>query len=134
MAVGTIILVLVGLMVRDGSVNSQIVGIALARFIATVFLVTPVFLYILMRICRISFRALVTAVVPSALSSAGVVLVVAVFQASGFLVTAKPVIVLIVESLIGGTAGLAVLLSLDGQLRLAIFSLVQRTLRFQGAQ
>jgi hypothetical protein len=125
---------LVGMIVRDGAVKSQIVGIALARLITTVFLVTPVFLYILMRICRISFRALAAAVVPSALASAGVVLVIALFQASGFLITAKPVVLLAVEILIGGCAGLTLLLSLDGQLRLAIFSLVQRTLRFQGAQ
>jgi teichuronic acid exporter len=131
---GIIILVLVGMIVRDGAVNSQIMGIALARFITTVFLVTPVFLYILMRICRISFRALAAAVVPSALASAGVVLVIALFQASGFLITAKPVVLLAVEILIGGSAGLTLLLTLDGQLRLAILSLVQRTLRFQGAQ
>jgi O-antigen/teichoic acid export membrane protein len=134
MAAGTAILVLVGLIVRDGSINSQIMGIALARLTTTVFLVTPVFLYILMRICRISVRDLASAVMPSALASASVVLSIILFQASGFLIAAKPMVMLAVQILIGGSTGLAVLLTLDGQLRLAIFSLVQRTLRFQSAQ
>ena len=133
MAAGTFVLLVVGLMVRNGAINTQIMGIALARFITTILVVTPVFLYILMRICRITLRDLAASVAPSALASASVVLAIALFQASGLWITAKPIVLLSVELVIGTVIGLLVLLALDTRLRLTVFSSLQRTLRLQSA-
>ena len=48
-------------------------------------IVTPVFLFILMRLCRISVRDLIAAVAPSALTSAAVIAGVALFRQLGWL-------------------------------------------------
>jgi hypothetical protein len=91
--------------------------------------VTPIFLYILMRLTGISAGDLASAVMPSALASLCAVGAVILFQLSGFLVDGKPVFLLMAETIIGGTAGLAALLAFDSQLRGFATSLKQRAFR-----
>lgn len=125
-AVGLVFLAIAGYFVRGGSLSKQIVGLSLARFVPGVFIVMPVFLYLLMRLCRISFRDLGAAVAPSAISSAGIVATVALVGMYAWPANIKPATVLIVESVIGGTVGIALLVMLDKQLRGVLAKLQQR--------
>jgi O-antigen/teichoic acid export membrane protein len=127
-AVGTLLLVGVGFVVRNHPIAWQITGIALARTVALAGIVMPVFLYILMRLCMISFEDLRTAVKPSVLASMSIITAVVLFHLSGLLASGKPLILLIAEIAVGGIVGLTVLLALDSQLRGFVFSLQQRIL------
>jgi len=128
-AAGTALLLAASFLVRHSPVDWQINGIALARFATMFCLVMPVFLAILMRLSGISLRELISAVKPSALAAVSAVIAVAILHFSGVLGGAKPVVILIAETVIGGITGLAVLLALDSQLRTWILSLQQRAFR-----
>jgi O-antigen/teichoic acid export membrane protein len=129
MAIGALVLIAAGFYVRNGSITQQIAGIAFARFFTGAFLVAPVFLYIFMRLCRISFRQLTATVAPSAASAASVAASVTLFHSSGLFATSRPAFLLASEVVIGGVVGLAVLFSLETQLRRSVAGILQRTLR-----
>jgi O-antigen/teichoic acid export membrane protein len=126
--VGLVILVAAGLLVRGSAVNLQIMGIALSRLILGVFLVLPIFFWILMRESGISMREVLTAIAPAALSAAVVVGAVKLFQLIGWPATAKPVIVLTIETALGAAAGIATLLWLDAHLGGAVRALIEKWL------
>jgi O-antigen/teichoic acid export membrane protein len=128
MAIGASVLIAAGFHVRNGSITKQIAGIAFARFFTGAFLVTPVFLYIFMRLCKISFRQLTATVAPSAASAASVVGSVMLCRFSGLFATSRPAFLLASEVVIGGVVGLAVLFSLETQLRRSVAGILQRTL------
>jgi O-antigen/teichoic acid export membrane protein len=128
-AVGVLLLVLAGLLVRGHSVNVQIMGIALARFANGVFVVAPVFLYILARLCGISFRDLLSSVAPSLLSSASVVGAVTLVRYFMLPANSGSLIVLMLEVGVGAIVGLAVLLHFDKPLREFCATLFCRTLK-----
>jgi polysaccharide transporter, PST family len=128
-AVGVLLLVVAGYLVRGHSVNWQIMAIALARFANGVFIVTPVFLYILTRLCGISFRELMPSVVPSFVSSASVVGIVTLVHYFVIPVNGRPIISLALEVVAGSIVGLAVLLHLDVSLRGSLTTMLQRTLK-----
>jgi O-antigen/teichoic acid export membrane protein len=130
-AVGIVFLVAAGVLVRGSSLNWQIMGVALARLASVALIVAPAFLYILMRLCGISFRDIVVSVTPSASASGSLVIAIAVFHASGWLSHFRPVNVLAGETLLGGIVGPAVLLGLDPQLRSAILNLLRKAVRGQ---
>jgi PST family polysaccharide transporter len=129
MGIGTAFVIIVGLLVRNSPVERQLDGIALARFATMIGLVAPIFLYILMRLCGISFRELTSAVAPSVLASLSTVGAVLLLQFSGSLSSAKPLSLLLSEVSLGGVTGLAVLLALDAQLYGVVKSLALRTFR-----
>ncbi len=116
-AVGMLFLVGGGLLLRNAPVDWQVSGIALARAIPNVFFVTPVFLYLLMHFAKVSFVDLVTAVANPALASLGIAASIFLFKLSGVLAFTKPVILLSIESCVGGIVGLVILLILDKQIR-----------------
>jgi O-antigen/teichoic acid export membrane protein len=122
--VGIVLLLVAGFVARGLPISSQIMGIALARFVVGAFLVTPVFLYLLMRLAGIAFRDLVSSITPSVLASLSVALSVLLFHETGLLSTGKPAVLLTAEVLIGGITGLPVLLLLDAQLRGGIVRLL----------
>jgi hypothetical protein len=126
--VGVLLIVGAGILARGQSVNWQIMAMALARFANGVFLVTPVFLYILMRLCQISFRELLSAVTPAFLSSASVVAAITPVQ---YLLRAtnKPMLSLAVEVAIGVIVGLPVLLHCDKPLADFFASSLRRAFR-----
>jgi teichuronic acid exporter len=126
-AMGVLLLVVAGFVIRGHSVNWQIMAIAFARFVNGVFIVTPVFVYILMRLCGISFRDLMASVVPSLLSSASVVGAVLLVPHLGLPANTKPLNWLVLEVVVGGIVGLAVLLKLDRQLQGSVAAMVYRT-------
>jgi hypothetical protein len=126
--VGVLLIVGAGILARGHSVNWQIMAMALARFANGVFLVTPVFLYILMRLCQISFRELLFAVTPAFLSSASVVGAITLVQYFSP-ATNKPVFSLVAEVTIGAIVGLPVLLHFDKPLGDFFASSLRRAFR-----
>jgi O-antigen/teichoic acid export membrane protein len=124
--VGTGILVAAGMMVRNGPLKEQIIGIALARFVLMAFLITPVYVYILIRLCDMSLRDFTSSLVPSMIASGSILVSLMLVHASGWLSGLRPLVVLIAEALIGATVGLAVLFQLDEQLRKFFIGMLQR--------
>jgi O-antigen/teichoic acid export membrane protein len=125
-SIGTALLVIVGFLLRNSSIGWQIVGIALARTATMAVIVMPVFLCILMRLARVSFRDVRSAVAPSMLASTGAVATVVLFRLSSWLAGGKPLVLLIAETTVGGIVGLSLLLALDTQLRGVVVSLPQK--------
>ncbi|MGA2595084.1 MAG: hypothetical protein ABSH32_34750, partial [Bryobacteraceae bacterium] len=129
MTLGTALVVVAGLLVRNSTIDRQLMGIALARCATMTCLVAPIFLSILMRLGKISFRDLTSAVAPSLVASLSTVAAVVLFQVSGWLAGGKPLILLIAQTAVGGFTGLTVLLILDSQLCGLVVSLRQRMFR-----
>jgi O-antigen/teichoic acid export membrane protein len=130
---GVIAIVVAGFLVRNGSVNVQVMGIALGRFIACACIVAPAYVYILARLSGISLKELTAAIAPSAIASGAVAASVMLVHLSNSLRYGKPAILLVADVVVGGIVGLAVLLGLDLQLRLFVVGLSQRVLRMQPA-
>ena len=91
-------------------------------------LVTPVYLYLLMRLGRVSFGELVTAIAPSGLAAIAVLASVHSFNLVYTLPERTPALALAIRVVLGGSAGAAVLLALDSALRTAIVSMLRRRL------
>lgn len=126
-AIGVAVLIPAAIIVRTHSITIQIMGIALARFATGALIVAPVFLFILMKICRISIRELFLLIAPSMASAAAIVLSVYLFVLTGILHSAAPIVQLTCEVALGGTIGIVVLLKCDKQLRAAAASLTSRS-------
>jgi PST family polysaccharide transporter len=113
---------LIGLakLVQGAGVNWQVTGIALARFLPSVFVVTPIFLHILMRYCHLRVRDLISAIGPSLLSGLGVVLSVTAMQQIGVVAATRPMVMLAVYIFVGGVAGVGILIAMDRVIRGAV--------------
>jgi PST family polysaccharide transporter len=129
MFIGVGFLAVAGFLIRKGPPEWHLMGIAMARFIPAVFIITPAFLYILMKICRISLRDLMLAVTPSAAASAAAFIAVMLFQSTGAYENSKPIFLLISEVVVGAIAGIVVLFALDKQLRDAISIMFHKMMR-----
>lgn len=129
--VGLTILVIAGLLVRESPVQSQIMGIALARFVTGALIVLPVFMYVLVRLSKVSLRELLSAVAPSAVSAGSVIVVIGISHLSGWLSGQQPLVLLLVETVLGGAVGIWVILAMDPSLRRAIKAMFDR--RFEAA-
>ncbi len=114
---GVLLLVAAGLIVRGDPLNSQLLAIGLARLVMSAFIITPVFLYILMHLAGISFRDLTGALLPSVAAAATVVVAVAVCRSLAAGADIKPVIQLALQVAMGAVAGIGILLTADPQLR-----------------
>jgi hypothetical protein len=102
-------------------------GIALARFATGALIIAPIFVYILMRLSRISLREFALSVGPSAISAGSIVASILLFGSAGYLRTGRPMFLLLVEIALGGVVGVVVLLGLETQLRRSALSLVRRS-------
>jgi len=122
--IGLILVAGAGLLVRDGSIQVQLMSIAAAKLLVMGAAVTPIFLYLLMKLAALSIRDFVVLIGPSVLASIGVVTSIVLFHHVGPGVS-KPLIQLIAEVFIGGIAGLTILLSADAQLRMSIRKLLR---------
>ena len=127
MAIGTVVLLGAGFAVRNGSIQLQISGIAMARLFTGALIVAPFFVYILMRLSRISLREFALSVGPSAISAGSIVASILLFGSAGYLRTGRPMFLLLVEIALGGVVGVVVLLGLETQLRRSALSLVRRS-------
>jgi PST family polysaccharide transporter len=122
--IGLILVAGAGLLVRDGSIQVQLMSIAAAKLLVMGAAVTPIFLYLLMKLAALSVRDFVVLIGPSVLASIGVVTSIVLFRHVGPGVS-KPLIQLIAEVFVGGIAGLTILLSADAQLRMSIRKLLR---------
>lgn len=114
---GVCLIVAAGLMVRHARMEMQILALALARLLTGALVITPVFLYTLMRLTKLTMREFIRSIAPSLSSSACIVAAVLVVRSLHFLSAYKPPIVLAVEIICSILTGLPVLLGLDSQLR-----------------
>lgn len=126
-ALGIVTLIGMALLVRQGNIVTQITGIALARFIVGGLLVTPVFVYIVMRLCNIRILDIASLIAPSLISAAAIVASVLSFSSTGYLSSKPPLLNLSVEIIIGAVVGVATLLIMDSQLRRLVESLIANT-------
>jgi PST family polysaccharide transporter len=129
-AVGLIFLLGAGIAVRHAPVGSQIMAIALARFLTAALLVTPVFVYLLVRYADIPFRELVAAAMPAMLTSAAITVAVYLFQSAGWFSGGKPSILLASEIMVGCGVGLPILLLVDVQARNLLMGIGKRILGY----
>lgn len=125
---GIAVLVIAGLLVRNSSVAGQISGIAAARFAMGVLFVTPVFIYLLIRLSGVRLREILATIAPSALSGLAVAACVTALGFSGWQPHGRPLGLLITEVALGGTVGIFVLLAVDTELRRSVQGLLLRTL------
>jgi uncharacterized membrane protein YfcA len=125
--IGTALLVSAGLWVRNSNLQWQVDAIALTRFALGALFVTPVFLYLLIALGRISVRDFAKSITPSVLAAMSVF--ASVWYPARILAETKPLFQLGVITLIGASCGIATLLFLDKQLRNALFALLQRRAR-----
>lgn len=120
-------LLVAGYFCRNLDVYHQLMTIVWTRFLTTALVVTPVFVFILMRLCQIRIRDFAAAIAPSALTSLAVVGAVGSFHALGWLQHTKPAYLLGAETFVGALIGLALLLTLDPQLREVALRMLHRT-------
>lgn len=131
--VGVLFIVGAGLLLRNSAINWQVGGIALARAIPNVFLITPVFLYLLMHFAGVSVKELIVAILNPLLASVAIVVIVAALNLTGFMVS-KPLFLLILETAVGGLAGVAMLLTIDKEMRELARGIVGRVPWFSTAE
>ncbi len=115
--IGLLLVVFTGLLVRGGSLEIQVTSIAVARALVMGVLVTPVFLYFLLKFAGLTIRDFLVLIGPSLLASVGVVASVALFREVAP-IASKPLVQLMGEIFVGGATGVALLLSADAQLRM----------------
>jgi O-antigen/teichoic acid export membrane protein len=116
-AVGLGFLALAGFLARGREVDSQLIVIALARFVPVAFIFMPVFVWILMKLCGITIREVIASILNSVIASVCLVAAVRVFHASGLLAEQGAIRLLLVNIAIGGVVGAFVLLALDKEMR-----------------
>ncbi len=112
-------LVVAGLLVTHGPLDVQIIAIAIARLVTGAFIVTPPFLYILMRLTKISFREVVGGTARCMTASACAVAAILAVHTPGILSSCWPIVVLAVEIFFGVIVGAPILLIPDSQMRRA---------------
>ena len=104
--IGSTILLVAGLWVRQSAVQTQVDAIALARFATGVLVVTPVFGYLLVRLGRISIRELLASIAPSFMAAVAVEVSVFLLSWSRILSDSRSVIELSGAVGTGGACGL----------------------------
>ena len=131
--VGVLFITATGLLLRGAPTKWQVAGIALARAIPNVLFITPLFIYLLMRYARISVRDLFWALYNPIWASLSIVAAVSLFRLVGISTWTRPTTLVALETVVGGAAGLAVMLALDKQVRGVALGLVNRFAWFSAA-
>jgi PST family polysaccharide transporter len=123
---GFVVLLAAGWLVHHAALESQVTGIALARCSTGVLLVTPLYLYLLLRFGCVSLREAVAAVYPSVLSALAIGLSFALLRVSGVLTYTTPVIALSAQVILGGTSAVITFLGFDRSARYAIIAQIRQ--------
>jgi len=87
-------------------------GIAAARFTVGALIFTPLLLFVMMRLCRISTKDLLSTASPSLFVAAATAAAVMAFSATSFSNQLKPVIQLLFDIALGGLATVGTLIVL----------------------
>jgi PST family polysaccharide transporter len=119
------LLVLAAMLVKGRPIEVEIAAIALARFATGALLVTPIYLYLLMRLGRVSLAELLASIAPSGFAAVGVVASVSLLHVVQA-VPKPPALALATQVLLGGAVGIAILLALDRSLRSFLSSMLRR--------
>ena len=115
--VGIAALVLAGFLVRNSDTREQVFSIALARLFTAVFLIGPVFVYVLLKLSKISLRDFLVCVLPAVLASVVVVLSVEIVSHLKAIEECRSLITLVVEIVVGAIGGLTTLIFIDPKVR-----------------
>ena len=111
-----VLLLAVVLALKRSPVVTQVIGIALAQFVAGALVFGPILFYILIRLSGISLSALLSVVTAPLVAAAASSAAVLGISASGLLQGMRPTAVLAADVLVGGLAAIAALLVSDRQL------------------
>ncbi len=114
---GIIILLIISKIVEESGIDMQVMGVAVSRLIHAAFLVTPIFLLILMRLSNISLYDIMSSVIPSIAASGAVVGAVVMLLKSNLLVGQILLVSLAIQIAIGTIFGSFVLFLLDAHIR-----------------
>jgi len=114
---GVAFLIVAGAMTRHSVLNRQIIAIAVAKLIPGVFVITPVFLYILMHFTKISLRRVIGSIMPSLIAATTIVLIVSGLNKGLNTFTIGPRWLFATEVTVGIIVGVPMLLLVDRQLR-----------------
>ncbi len=122
---GIVVLLVVSVLVKDKGVNWQVMGVAVARLATGAFLIMPIFLYILMRLSKISFYDIISSITPSILAATAIIGSVLLLKRSNLLIGLILPVSLATQVVIGAVAGIFMLLFLDKQLRTYAVSMLK---------
>jgi len=125
-AVDIVFLGIAAFLLKNSTVNEQVTGIALARFVPTVFLVSPLFIGVLMYTCKISIQDLTMSLSSSFLASAGIFFSIFCFQYFSAAANIAPLPLLLSEGVIGGVTGIAILWFSDRDFRVFVQRILQK--------
>jgi PST family polysaccharide transporter len=114
---------------RHASLRGQVLGIAMARFASGALVFAPIFIYVLLRVSRISLRKFLATISPALSASAATVTAVVLLNLTHLLAELKPISVLVAEVILGGVVGGLTLLALDAQLKRTVATLIPGGLR-----
>ena len=106
-----------GFIVRDNSVQAQVLGMSVARLAMAFFLTVPMYAFLLVRVTNISALKFLGAVLPSAIASVAVALAVDLIRFLGLGATFGPTVTLVGEVASGAVAGIGFLLLMDSKVR-----------------
>jgi O-antigen/teichoic acid export membrane protein len=124
--VGMLFILVAGLLLKGAPENWRATGIAFARAIPNALIVTPVYMYLLMHYARVSLRDLLHSLANPVWTSLAVVAAVFLLRLAAMGIWTKPITTLVLETAIGGVAGLSVLIALDRQIRGIALGLASR--------
>jgi teichuronic acid exporter len=126
------ILTVVSAFARSASVQAQVLAIAGARLGLNALVVTPIFVFVLLKLAGISLREFAVAASPSVLASMVVLIVIVLIRVSGLVADQAPMVEVVIAASVAGLAGLTVLLWVDPKFRgLVIESLPVRFRRLR---
>ncbi|MHB8539108.1 MAG: lipopolysaccharide biosynthesis protein [Candidatus Dormibacteria bacterium] len=119
-------LVVAAILLKGAGTDRQIFGLAIVRLVTMGLIVVPVYVFLLLRFSRISWKELFATTAPSLLAAGAIGGAVGAFSSSGILGDAHPWIEVIAYAAVGTVAGGTVLLWLDAALRRMVFGLVAK--------
>lgn len=131
---GIVLLTAAGYKAIGMPVSMQVVGIAGTRLILVGFIVLPVFLFLLMRISKISMAELLRSISPPIVASLGIVVSVSAFQWIMPQHLVRPIFLLLGESLLGVLVGFSILLGLDPRFRQSALKIVPGNLALRASR
>jgi O-antigen/teichoic acid export membrane protein len=114
---GVAVLVAAGLLFQNSLLQYQVLSIATARLFTTLFLVIPIFVYLLLDLSDVSLRDLLASTFPAILASIVVLLSVELFRYVGMFQESISVVALAMQVLIGTVAGVITLTCTDSTVR-----------------
>jgi O-antigen/teichoic acid export membrane protein len=119
-------LVLIAVFLKGSPVTAQVMGMALARFAVGVVLFGPIFLFLVVRLSRITMSDFASAVGPSLLAASAMTAAILGISRTEVLARLRPVTALSVEVVFGAAIALGALWMLDHNLREQVWMLVSR--------